>query len=258
MCIQAFFIRGGQNWGHRSFFPVHTAEVPEDEVLMQFLVQFYEDVPPAPLRARATGSWPRVDLIAEALTQRIGRKVRIEVPQRGEPREAHRAGAAQCGRSAGAAAGGEQRDRQGAQRNGRPVRASKGRRTASRSTTTAISRAPNALGAMIVAGPEGFRKNAYRKFNIKKPETIAGDDFGMMREVFERRFGRVQEEDPDRETGEWPDLVLVDGGKGQLNAATPDPGRARHRGRADGRRRQGAASWPRRPRGLPPARRARS
>ena len=76
----------------------------------------------------------------------------------------------------------------------------------------------NALGAMIVAGPEGLRKSAYRKFNIKNPNTAPGDDFAMMREVFERRFGRAQREDPDRDSGEWPDLVLVDGGKGQVSA----------------------------------------
>ncbi len=77
----------------------------------------------------------------------------------------------------------------------------------------------NALGAMVVAGPEGFRKNAYRKFNIKNPDTAPGDDFAMMREVLTRRFGRAQKEDPDRTQGEWPDLVLIDGGKGQLSAA---------------------------------------
>jgi excinuclease ABC subunit C len=75
----------------------------------------------------------------------------------------------------------------------------------------------NATGAMIVAGPEGFRKNSYRKFNIKRPETHPGDDFAMMREVLERRFARLEKEDPDRQTGEWPDLVLIDGGKGQLS-----------------------------------------
>ena len=77
----------------------------------------------------------------------------------------------------------------------------------------------NALGAMIVAGPEGFRKNSYRKFNIKRPETAPGDDFAMMREVFDRRFARARSEDPDRDGGDWPDLVLIDGGRGQLNAA---------------------------------------
>ena len=77
----------------------------------------------------------------------------------------------------------------------------------------------HALGAMVVAGPEGFRKGEYRKFNIRNKDTVPGDDFGMMREVFTRRFGRAQAEDPDRDSGTWPDLVLIDGGRGQLNAA---------------------------------------
>ena len=112
----------------------------------------------------------------------------------------------------------------------------------------------NATGAMIVAGPEGFRKNSYRKFNIKRPETQPGDDFAMMREVLERRFARLEKEDPDRQSGEWPDLLLIDGGKGQLSSVCEvmeDAGRPRRAGR---RRRQGPASWPRRPRGFPPPR----
>ena len=76
----------------------------------------------------------------------------------------------------------------------------------------------NMVGAMIVAGPEGFRRNAYRKFNIRRPETAPGDDFAMMREVLERRFARLEREDPDRRSGEWPDLLLIDGGKGQVSA----------------------------------------
>ena len=217
MCIQAFFIRGGQNWGHRSFFPVHTAEVSEDEVLMQFMAQFYEDVPPAPL-VLCDREPAEVELVAEALTQRIGRKVRIEVPQRGSRvkliKQAQRNAIEalerrQAESSATGKALNEMADLFGLE--GPPDRIEVYDNSHIQGT--------NALGAMIVAGPEGFRKNAYRKFNIKKPETIAGDDFGMMREVFERRFGRVQEEDPNRETGEWPDLVLVDGGRGQLNAA---------------------------------------
>ncbi|ALR21318.1 excinuclease ABC subunit UvrC [Sphingobium baderi] len=217
MCIQAFFIRGGQNWGHRSFFPVHTAEVAEDEVLASFMAQFYEEVPPPKLvltdRAPA-----ECELIAQALSERIGAKVRIEVPQRGS----------------------RTRLIEQAQRNATEAL---DRRLAETTTQAKIldemadafglDGAPDrieiydnshiqgshALGAMVVAGPEGFRKNAYRKFNIKNPDTAPGDDFAMMREVFERRFGRAQREDPDRDGGEWPDLVLIDGGKGQLSAA---------------------------------------
>ncbi len=217
MCIQAFFIRGGQNWGHRSFFPVHTAEVSEDEVLMQFMAQFYEDVPPAPLilcdREPAESL-----LLAEALCQRIGRKVRIEVPQRGDRVKLIK----QAQRNAI-----ESLERRQAESSAQgkiltdmtEIFGLEGVPDRIETYDNSHIQGTNALGAMIVAGPEGFRKNAYRKFNIKKPETIAGDDFGMMREVFERRFARAQDEDPDRDAGEWPDLVLIDGGRGQLNAA---------------------------------------
>lgn len=216
MCIQAFFIRGGQNWGHRSFFPIHTAEVDEAEVLGSFLAQFYEEVPP-PKLILADRQPADCELIAQALTERIGSRVRIEMPQRGD----------------------RTRLIKQAQRNA--VEALD-RRLAETTTQAKVLRdmadafgldgvpdrievydnshiqGTNALGAMIVAGPEGFRKSAYRKFNIKNPNTAPGDDFAMMREVFERRFGRAQREDPDRDSGEWPDLVLVDGGKGQVSA----------------------------------------
>lgn len=217
VCIQAFFIRGGQNWGHRSFFPVHTAEVGEDEVLMQFMAQFYEDVPPAPL-VLCDREPAEALLLTEALTQKLGRKVRIEVPQRGGRvkliKQAQRnAEEALERRQAESSAQGkilsEMVDLFGLE--GIPERIEVYDNSHIQGT--------NALGAMIVAGPEGFRKSAYRKFNIKRPETVAGDDFGMMREVLGRRFGRAVEEDPDRDSGEWPDLVLIDGGRGQLNAA---------------------------------------
>jgi excinuclease ABC subunit C len=217
MCIQAFFIRGGQNWGHRSFFPVHTAEVSEDEVLAQFMAQFYEEIPPARLilcdREPADCA-----LLCEALSERIERKVRIEVPQRGERmkliRQAQRnAVEALERRQAESSAQGkvlsEMADLFGL--DGPPDRIE--------TYDNSHIQGSHALGAMIVAGPEGFRKNAYRKFNIKREDTRPGDDFAMMREVFERRFARAQDEDPDRDSGEWPDLVLIDGGKGQLGAA---------------------------------------
>jgi excinuclease ABC subunit C len=215
MCIQAFFIRGGQNWGHRSFFPVHTAEVGEDEVLESFLAQFYEEVPPAPLilcdRVPA-----ECDLLAEALGEKLGRKVRIEVPQRGDRMKLIR----QAGRNAVEAL--ERRQAESSTQgkilgemveifglDGIPDRIEV--------YDNSHIQGSHALGGMIVAGPEGFRKNGYRKFNIKHADT--NDDFAMMREVFGRRFARAQNEDPDRDGGEWPDLVLIDGGKGQLNAA---------------------------------------
>ncbi|MES2339094.1 MAG: excinuclease ABC subunit UvrC [Pseudomonadota bacterium] len=217
MGIQAFFIRGGQNWGHRSFFPAHTGDVPETEVLMQFLAQFYEEVPPG--RAILVDrELPEGALLAEALGEAAGYKVAISVPQRGT----------------------RKRLLEQAQRNATEALE---RRLAESTTQARLNRevaelfdlpeppdrievydnshiqGTNALGAMVVAGPEGFRKGQYRKFNIKDTSTVPGDDFAMMREVFTRRFARALEEDPDRDSGEWPDLVLIDGGRGQLNAA---------------------------------------
>ena len=217
ICIQAFFIRGGQNWGHRSFFPAHVADVPLDEVMADFLMQFYESAPP-PKTILVDQQPTDAAVVAEALGVLAGGKVTISVPQRGERAKLIQ----QASRNAE-----EALDRHQAE-----------------STTQAkllrdvaelfdLAEPPqrievydnshiqgtNALGAMIVAGPEGFVKNQYRKFNIKRAETKPGDDYAMMREVFHRRFARVQDEDPDRDGGEWPDLVLIDGGKGQLKAA---------------------------------------
>jgi excinuclease ABC subunit C len=217
MGVQAFFIRGGQNWGHRSFFPSHTAEVPEDEVLTSFLTQFYEEVPPA-RTILLDRDLPEGDLLGQALGEAAGYKVALSVPQRGDRR----------------------RLMDQAKRNA--VEALE-RRLAESTTQARLLRevaelfdlpeppdrievydnshiqGTNALGAMVVAGPEGFRKGQYRKFNIKGNEAATDDDFGMMREVFRRRFARQLEENPDRDGDTWPDLVLIDGGKGQLNAA---------------------------------------
>jgi excinuclease ABC subunit C len=216
MCVQAFFIRGGNNWGHRSFFPAHTADVPEAEVLASFLMQFYEEVPP-PKQVLLDREVPEADLLCEALSERSDRKVTIRVPKRGD----HVRMIRQASRNAE-----EELDRHLAE-------TSTQARTM-RALTEALELAEpperievydnshvmgtNAVGAMIVAGPEGFRKNQYRKFNIKRPETAPGDDFAMMREVLGRRFARLEKEDPDRSRGEWPDLLLIDGGKGQLSA----------------------------------------
>jgi excinuclease ABC subunit C len=214
--IQAFFIRGGQNWGHRSFFPSQTAEVPEVEVLTNFLMQFYEEVPPA--RMILVDRDPEEsELVAQALCEKAGRKVTIKVPQRGDQRRL----VDQAKRNAEEAI-----DRRAAES------ASQNKLAAELADFLELEKAPdrievydnshimgtNAIGAMIVAGPEGFRKNAYRKFNIKRLETAPGDDFAMMREVLERRFARLEREDPDRKSGEWPDLLLIDGGKGQVSA----------------------------------------
>jgi excinuclease ABC subunit C len=216
MSIQAFFIRGGQNWGHRAFFPAHTNDVPEAEVLSSFLVQFYEDMPP-PRRILVDRDLADRALLEEALSERSGRKIGIEVPQRGSRRKLME----QARRNAE-----EALDRRMAETT------TQGKILRELADTFELAEVPkrievydnshimgtNATGAMIVAGPEGFRKNNYRKFNIKRAETQPGDDFAMMREVLERRFARLEKEDPDRASGEWPDLLLIDGGKGQLSA----------------------------------------
>ena len=215
MCIQAFFIRGGQNWGHRSFFPAHVNDVPEEEVLSSFLMQFYEEVPP-PKRILVDRDLKEAELIGEALCERAGYRVEISQPQRGARRKLIE----QARRNAE-----EALDRRMAETT------TQGKLLRELAEVFELAEPPkrievydnshimgtNATGAMIVAGPEGFRKNAYRKFNIKSGVT-PGDDFGMMREMLERRFARLEKEDPDRTGGEWPDLLLIDGGKGQLSA----------------------------------------
>ena len=218
ICIAGFFIRGGQNWGHRSFFPAHVNGVPEDEVLASFLMQFYEGVPPPKLIL--TDREPQeCALVAEALGALAERKVEISVPQRGQRRRLLE----QAVRNAG-----EELDRRLAETT---TQARLGRELAElfdldtpperiEVYDNSHIQGTNALGAMVVAGPQGWIKGAYRKFNIKSDATTPGDDFAMMREVFTRRFSRAIEEDPDRTKGEWPDLVLIDGGRGQVSAVS--------------------------------------
>ncbi|RRQ51888.1 excinuclease ABC subunit UvrC [Sphingorhabdus wooponensis] len=217
MGIQAFFIRGGQNWGHRSFFPAHVAEMSEDEVFTSFLAQFYEDVPPAKsifLDRQLT----EADLLAQALSERAERKIEISMPQRGDRVRLVK----QATRNAE-----EALDRKLAEST------TQGKLLQEVADLFELPEPPrrievydnshiqgtNALGAMIVAGAEGFIKGQYRKFNIKNPDTAPGDDFAMMREVMARRFGRLMAEEGEQERDEnWPDLVLIDGGKGQMSA----------------------------------------
>ncbi|MBB3763491.1 excinuclease ABC subunit UvrC [Sphingomicrobium lutaoense] len=213
--IQAFFVRGGQNWGHRAFFPKGTEGVPLDEVLTDFMMQFYEDVPP-PARILVDRDLPESDLIAQALSERAERKVELSRPQRG----ARRRLIEQASRNAV-----EALDRRLAEST------TQAKLLRELAETFELDGPPerievydnshimgtNATGAMIVAGPEGFQKNSYRKFNIKSNIT-PGDDFGMMKEVLTRRFARLAKDDPDRSKGDWPDLLLIDGGKGQLSS----------------------------------------
>jgi excinuclease ABC subunit C len=214
VAVQAFFIRGGQNWGHRAFFPTHTEGLSEEEVMTSFLAQFYEEVPPARC-ILVDRELPERELLAEAFREAAGGKVDISVPQRGDRRRLIQ----QATRNAV-----EALDRRMAESG------SKAKIMRELAEFLELPEVPqrievydnshiqgtNALGAMVVVGPEGFIKGQYRKFNIKTAQT--NDDFGMMREVMARRFGRAVAEDPDREQGTWPDLVLIDGGKGQVSA----------------------------------------
>lgn len=216
-CVQVFFIRAHQNWGNRAYFPRTGAGIEPGEILEAFLGQFYANK--APARLILLSHMPdNADLLADALRARLGRRVALGVPRRGE----------KAGLVAQAA------------RNAREALA---RRMAEGSSQVALlgrlgealglGGAPqrievydnshimgtNAVGGMIVAGPEGFVKSQYRKFNIRSSELTPGDDFAMMREVLTRRFARLKKEDPDRQSGTWPDLVLIDGGAGQVGAA---------------------------------------
>ena len=212
--IQAFFIRSGQNWGHRAFFPSHTEGLEPEDVMVSFLAQFYEEVPP-PRCILVDRALPEGELLAEALRERAGGKVELSVPQRGDRRRL----IAQAQRNAV-----EALERRLAESG------TKARLNRELAEFLELAEPPQrievydnshisgtgALGAMVVAGPEGFLKGQYRKWNIKTART--DDDFGMMREVMARRFARAQDEDPDRDGGMWPDLVLIDGGKGQMSA----------------------------------------
>ncbi|MGH6725710.1 MAG: excinuclease ABC subunit UvrC, partial [Pseudolabrys sp.] len=274
-CVEVFFFRTGQNWGNRAYFPKADRALGAGEVLSAFLAQFYDDKPP-PRLVLVSHDFEERDLLARALTAKSGRKVDVSVPQRGERKElvGH------------------------ALANAREALARKLAETSSQqkllkalTETFALPRLPrrievydnshiggtNAVGAMVVAGPEGFRKNQYRKFNIRSEELAPGDDYGMLREVLQRRFKRLLEESPrgpslpsppvgeggeprsgepgegaaqvvstnpspalaslghpipqgergseqaegdeDEASSPWPDLVLIDGGQGQLSAA---------------------------------------
>jgi len=214
-CVQVFFFRGGRNNGNRPFFLSKGEQGPE-EVMGAFLGQLYDDLPPPPL-VLLSHDPPEAALIAEALGIKAGRKVELHRPQRGDKR--------------GAVEHAEVNAREALER-----RLAEG--TAQEALLQGVARvfdlpaAPerievydnshiqgsNAYGVMVAAGPAGFLKQAYRKFSIKS-DLKPGDDFAMMREVFERRFGRALKEDPERLGDAWPDLVLIDGGLGQLNAA---------------------------------------
>ncbi|WP_099825650.1 excinuclease ABC subunit UvrC [Oceaniglobus indicus] len=215
-CVQVFFIRANQNWGNYDYYPRTGSGAGPAEVMEAFIGQFYINREPPPLLLLSDGI-EEAELMAGALSDKIGRKVEISVPQRGEKAELV----------------------QGALRNARESLARTMAETATQARLlqglaeafdlpappkrievydNSHIQGANAVGGMIVAGPEGFLKSQYRKFNIKDTSLTPGDDFGMMREVMTRRFSRLLKEDPDRTSGTWPDLLLIDGGQGQVSA----------------------------------------
>ncbi|RWC30825.1 excinuclease ABC subunit UvrC [Mesorhizobium sp.] len=235
VCIQVFFFRTGQNWGNRAYFPKADPALEAAEVLGSFLAQFYDDKP-TPRAILLSHGVEDQELLAEALSARAGRKVAISVPQRGEKKDLTD-NAVQNAREA----------------LGRRLAetSTQGRLLAGFAETFGLTKPPvrievydnshimgtNAVGAMVVAGPEGFVKNQYRKFNIRSTDITPGDDFGMMREVMERRFSRLLKEHGDVPAGDavdgsaddieddisgsfpaWPDVILIDGGQGQMTA----------------------------------------
>ncbi|MCI2394357.1 excinuclease ABC subunit UvrC [Aliiroseovarius sediminis] len=215
-CVQVFFIRAHQNWGNRDFYPRTGAGAGPGEVLQAFVGQFYDQKEP-PRLILLSDPLDEQDLMAEALSERLGHKVELSVPLRGEKSELMA----------------------NAQRN---ARESLGRKMAETATQARLLdgiaqafdldgppqrievydnshiQGAHAVGAMIVAGSEGYMKSQYRKFNIKGDDLTPGDDFGMMKEVLTRRFKRLLKEDPNREGEHWPDLLLIDGGAGQVSA----------------------------------------
>ncbi len=225
-CIQVFFFRGGANYGNRAYFPSHDRSLEVGEVLTSFIGQFYDDKPP-PALVMVSEKLEEQALLEQALSIRAGHKVTMTWPQRGPKRKPVEHALTNAREALG---------RRLAES------ASQSRLLTQLATVFGLDKPPqrievydnshisgtNAIGGMIVAGPEGFVKGAYRRFNIRSAAApgevadgasiTAGDDYGMMREVMTRRFQRALKEDPDRTGGTWPDLVLIDGGAGQLSS----------------------------------------
>jgi len=222
-CVQVFFIRSGQNLGNRAHYPAHNKDTEPGEVLNAFIGQFY-DSRPAPRQIWVSHELPEGELIAEALSIAAEKKISISTPKRGEKREMLEHAIL----NAKGALARKMAENASQKKHLQAV----GELFSMESPPERIEAYDNShvsgthqVGAMIVAGPEGFVKKSYRKFNIKNADLAPGDDYGMMREVLTRRFSRLQKEDPDKigtasgSREEWPDLVLIDGGLGQLSAA---------------------------------------
>lgn len=214
-CVQVFFIRAHQSWGNRDFYPKTGSGAEAAEVLEAFLGQFYDDKPPPPLILMSHPIEDE-DLMVDLLSSRAGKKVTLSVPLRGEKAEIV----------------------ENAARNARESLARKMSESAAQTRLldglaeafdldglpkrieiydNSHIQGAHAVGGMVVAGPEGFIKNQYRKYNIEGKDITPGDDFGMMKEVLTRRFQKLLKDDPGRETPAWPDLLLIDGGAGQVS-----------------------------------------
>ena len=215
-CVQVFFFRSGSNYGNRSYFPRHEQGAEIAEILSAFVGQFYADKP-APKQVLLSHEIEGQELVETALSINNNRKITLQVPKRGGRRKLveHALTNAKDALGRRMAESASQRKlledlADKLELDGTPERIEVYDNSHIQGT--------NMVGGMIVAGPEGFMKSAYRKFNIKG-DIAPGDDFAMMREVLTRRFARAQKEDPDRENGTWPDLCLIDGGLGQLGVA---------------------------------------
>lgn len=215
-CIQLFLFRNGSNYGAYGSFPTHGEDIPPEEVLEAYIAQFYADAPP-PREILVNMKLPNPKLMEEALSQKAGGRVKILVPQSGPKVELVNHAFINAKESL---------ERHMAEKASQQALLSGFMETFDLPTLPHRievydnSHIQGALpvGAMIVAGPEGFIKSAYRKFNIKSQDLSPGDDYGMLREVLTRRFSKALAQDKD-DTLQWPDVVLIDGGKGQLSTA---------------------------------------
>jgi excinuclease ABC subunit C len=218
-CVQVFFFRAGQNWGNRAYFPRHDRELSTEDVLDAFLAQFYEDRPP-PRMVLLSHDVPGRALLAEALTIRAGRKVAVGVPRRGEKRELVDHALTNAREALGRRLAESSTQRKLLEGVAEVFDLDAPPRRIEVYDNSHIS-GTKPVGGMIVAGPEGFMKNQYRKFNIRGEDVEPGDDYAMMREVLTRRFTRLLKESEENKADEnaWPDLILIDGGAGQLKVA---------------------------------------
>jgi|TARA_B110000091_G_C13811212_1_gene475135 excinuclease ABC subunit C len=217
-CVQVFFIRANQNWGNRAFYPRNTSGADADEVMESFIAQFYDNKTP-PKLVLISSVVANIDLLTDVLSSKRGSKVEIIEPKRGERADlilnALRNAKESLARKMSESATQEKLLKGVAE-----VFKLKDMPKRVEVYDNSHIQGAFAVGAMIASGPDGYIKSGYRKFNIKYENTVAGDDFGMMKEVLERRFKALIKEDPNRKSENWPDLLLIDGGAGQVSAVS--------------------------------------